>query len=84
MGLDPDEVQTRVQRQAMQTFLTGDGAGAYYEGLRSGGNLSEMRWARWNTMRWKTCSLLPQQDRLVLRIASRPTGAGSGWMWRSR
>ena len=43
MGLDPDEVQTQVQRQAMQTFDREMAQGAYYEGLRSGGNLSEMR-----------------------------------------
>ena len=43
MGLDPDEVQAQVQRQAMQTFDREMAQGAYYEGLRSGGNLSEMR-----------------------------------------
>ena len=43
MGLDPDEVQAQMQRQAMQTFDREMAQGAYYEGLRSGGNLSEMR-----------------------------------------
>ena len=43
MGLDPDEVQTQVQRQAMQAFDREMAQGAYYEGLRLGGELSQMR-----------------------------------------
>ena len=39
MGLDPDEVQAQVQRQAMQTFDREMAQGAYYEGLRLGGEL---------------------------------------------
>ena len=68
MGLDPDEVQTQVQRQAMQTFDREMAQGAYYEGLRSGGNLSEMRMRtlEYNELE-NLCLLLPQQDRLVLR-----------------
>ena len=68
MGLDPDEVQTQVQRQAMQTFDREMAQGAYYEGLRSGGNLSEMRMGtlEYNELE-NLCLLLPQQDRLVLR-----------------
>ena len=68
MGLDPDEVQTQVQRQAMQTFDREMAQGAYYEGLRSGGNLSEMRMGtlEYNALE-NLCLLLPQQDRLVLR-----------------
>lgn len=43
MGLDPDAVQQQMLREAMQTFDRDMAQGAYYEGLRSGGNLSEMR-----------------------------------------
>ena len=68
MGLDPDEVQQQVQRQAMQAFDREMAQGAYYEGLRSGGNLSEMRMGtlEYNALE-NLCLLLPQQDRLVLR-----------------
>ena len=68
MGLDPDEVQTQVQRQAMQTFDREMAQGAYYEGLRSGGNLSEMRMGtlEYNELE-NLCLLLPEQDQLVLR-----------------
>ena len=68
MGLDPDEVQQQVQRQAMQAFDREMAQGAYYEGLRSGGNLSEMRMGtlEYNELE-NLCLLLPQQDRLVLR-----------------
>ena len=68
MGLDPDTVQAQVQRQAMQTFDREMAQGAYYEGLRSGGNLSEMRMGtlEYNELE-NLCLLLPQQDQLVLR-----------------
>ena len=68
MGLDPDIVQQQVQRQAMQAFDREMAQGAYYEGLRSGGNLSEMRMGtlEYNALE-NLCLLLPQQDRLVLR-----------------
>ena len=68
MGLDPDEVQAQVQQQAMQTFDREMAQGAYYEGLRSGGNLSEMRMGtlEYNELE-NLCLLLPEQDRLVLR-----------------
>ena len=68
MELDPDEVQSQVQRQAMQAFDREMAQGAYYEGLRSGGNLSEMRMGtlEYNELE-NLCLLLPQQDRLVLR-----------------
>ena len=68
MGLDSDEVQAQVQRQAMQTFDREMAQGAYYEGLRSGGNLSEMRMGtlEYNELE-NLCLLLPEQDRLVLR-----------------
>ena len=68
MGLDPDEVQQQVQRQAMQAFDREMAQGAYYEGLRSGGNLSEMRMGtlEYNELE-NLCLLLPEQDQLVLR-----------------
>ena len=68
MGLDPGEVQQQVQRQAMQAFDREMAQGAYYEGLRLGGNLSEMRMGtlEYNALE-NLCLLLPQQDRLVLR-----------------
>ena len=68
MGLDPDEVQAQVQRQAMQAFDREMAQGAYYEGLRLGGELSQMRM---DTLEYNglenLCLLLPEQDQLVLR-----------------
>ena len=77
MGLDPDEVQAQVQRQAMQAFDREMAQGAYYEGLRSGGNLSEMRMGtlEYNELE-NLCLLLPQQDQLVLRGKY---GCEEGW-----
>ena len=68
MGLDPDEVQAQVQRQAMQTFDREMALGGYYEGLRSGGELSQMRMdtLEYNELE-NLCLLLPEQDQLVLR-----------------
>ena len=68
MGLDPDTVQEQVQRQAMQAFDREMAQGAYYEGLRSGGELSQMRMdtLEYNELE-NLCLLLPQQDQLVLR-----------------
>ena len=68
MGLDPDEVQTQVQRQAMQAFDREMAQGAYYEGLRLGGELSQMRMdtLEYNELE-NLCLLLPEQDQLVLR-----------------
>ena len=56
MGLDPDTVQEQVQRLAMQAFDREMALGAYYEGLRLGGELSQMRMDTLNTMNWKTCA----------------------------
>ena len=68
MGLDPDEVQTQVQRKAMQAFDREMAQGAYYEGLRLGGELSQMRMDTLeDTALENLCLLLPQQDQLVLR-----------------
>ena len=68
MGLDPDEVQAQVQRQAMQAFDREMAQGGYYEGLRLGGELSQMRMdtLEYNELE-NLCLLLPQQDQLVLR-----------------
>lgn len=68
MGLDPDTVQEQVQRQAMQAFDREMAQGAYYEGLRLGGELSQMRMdtLEYNELE-NLCLLLPQQDQLVLR-----------------
>ena len=79
MGLDPDEVQTQVYRQAMQAFDREMAQGAYYEGLRSGGNLASMRMNTLeNNQLEDLCLLLPEQNRLVLRGGCSST-AGSGW-----
>ena len=68
MSLDPDEVQQQVQRQAMQAFDREMALGGYYEGLRSSGELSQMRMdtLEYNELE-NLCLLLPQQDQLVLR-----------------
>ena len=68
MGLNPDEVQQQVQRQAMQAFDREMAQGAYYEGLRLGGELSQMRMdtLEYNELE-NLCLLLPEQDQLVLR-----------------
>ena len=68
MGLDPDEVQEQVQRLAMQAFDREMAQGAYYEGLRLGGELSQMRMdtLEYNELE-NLCLLLPEQDQLVLR-----------------
>ena len=68
MGLDPDTVQQQMQRQAMQTFDREMAQGAYYEGLRLGGELSQMRMdtLEYNELE-NLCLLLPEQNQLVLR-----------------
>ena len=68
MGLDPDTVQQQMQRQAMQAFDREMAQGAYYEGLRLGGELSQMRMdtLEYNELE-NLCLLLPEQDQLVLR-----------------
>ena len=68
MGLDPDTVQQQVQRQAMQAFDRDMAQGDYYEGLRLGGELSQMRMdvLEDNALE-KLCLLLPEQNQLMLR-----------------
>lgn len=68
MDLDPDTVQQQVQRQTMQTFDRDMAQGGYYEGLRLGGELSQMRMdVLEDTALEKLCLLLPEQNQLVLR-----------------
>ena len=69
MGLDPDEVQQQVQRQVMQAFDREMAQGAYYEGLRLGGELSQMRMdtLEYNELE-NLCLLLLEQNQLVLRV----------------
>ena len=69
MGLEPDEVQAQVQRQAMQAFDRDMAQGAYYDSLRLGGELSQMRMdtLEYNELE-NLCLLLPEQDQLVLRV----------------
>ena len=68
MGLDPDTVQQQMQRQAMQAFDRDMAQGAYYESLRLGGELSQMRMdtLEYNELE-NLCLLLPEQNQLVLR-----------------
>ena len=68
MGLDPDTVQAQVQRQAMQAFDREMAQGAYYDSLRLGGELSQMRMdtLEYNELE-NLCLLLPEQDQLMLR-----------------
>lgn len=68
MELDPDEVHAQVQRQAMQAFDREMAQGAYYESLRLGGELSQMRMdtLEYNELE-NLCLLLPEQNQLVLR-----------------
>ena len=68
MGLDPDAVQQQMLRGAMQTFDREMAQGAYYESLRLGGELSQMRMdtLEYNELE-NLCLLLPEQNQLVLR-----------------
>ena len=80
MGLDPDEVQQQVQRQAMQTFDREMAQGAYYESLRLGGELSQMRMdtLEYNELE-NLCLLLPEQNQLVIRSRYGHASEGGGW-----
>ena len=68
MGLDPDEVQAQVQRQAMQTFDREMAQGPYYESWRLDGDFSQMRMdtLEYNELE-NLCLLLPEQNQLVIR-----------------
>ena len=68
MGLNPDEVQTQMQRQAMQTLDREMAQGPYYESWRLDGDFSQMRMdVLEDTALEKLCLLLPEQNQLVLR-----------------
>ena len=79
MGLDPDTVQEQVQRQAMQAFDREMAQGAYYEGLRLGGELSQMRMdtLEYNELE-NLCLLLPEQNQLVIR-GRYSSASEAGW-----
>ena len=79
MGLDPDTVQQQVQRQAMQTFDREMAQGAYYESLRLGGELSQMRMdtLEYNELE-NLCLLLPEQNQLVIR-GRYSSASEAGW-----
>ena len=68
MGLNPDEVQTQMQRLAMQTLDREMAQGAYYENWHLDGDLSQMRMdtLEYNELE-NLCLLLPEQNQLVLR-----------------
>ena len=80
MGLDPDTVQQQVQRQAMQAFDREMAQGAYYEGLRLGGDFSQMRMDTLECNEVENlCLLLPEQNQLVIRSRYGPASEGGGW-----
>ena len=83
MGLDPDEVQTQMQRQAMQTLDREMAQGtyyAYYESWHLDGELSQMRMdtLEYNELE-NLCLLLPEQNQLVLRGRYSSVSEESGW-----
>ena len=68
MGLDPDEVQTQAQRQAMQAFDREMAQSPYYESWRLDGDFSQMRMGTLECNEVENlCLLLPEQNQLVLR-----------------
>ena len=79
MELDPDEVQAQVQRQAMQAFDREMAQSPYYESLRLGGELSQMRMdtLEYNELE-NLCLLLPEQNQLVLR-GRYSSASEAGW-----
>ena len=79
MGLDPDEVQQQMQRQAMQTFDREMAQGPYYESWRLDGDFSQMRMdtLEYNELE-NLCLLLPEQNQLVIRSRYGSASEG-GW-----
>ena len=68
MGLDPDEVQTQAQRQAMQAFDREMAQSPYYESWRLDGDFSQMRMGTLECNEVENlCLLLPEQNQLVIR-----------------
>ena len=80
MGLDPDEVQTQAQRQAMQAFDREMAQSPYYESWRLDGELSQMRMdtLEYNELE-NLCLLLPEQNQLVIRSRYGHASEGGGW-----
>ena len=79
MGLDPDEVQTQAQRQAMQTFDREMAQGPYYESWRLDGDFSQMRMDTLECNEVENlCLLLPEQNQLVIRSRYGSASEG-GW-----
>ena len=79
MGLDPDEVQTQVQRQAMQTFDREMAQSPYYESWRLDGDFSQMRMDTLESNEVENlCLLLPEQNQLVIRSRYGSASEG-GW-----
>ena len=79
MGLDPDEVQKQVQRQAMQTFDREMAQGPYYESWRLDGDFSQMRMGTLECNEVENlCLLLPEQNQLVIRSRYGSASEG-GW-----
>ena len=79
MGLDPDEVQTQAQRQAMQAFDREMAQSPYYESWRLDGDFSQMRMDTLECNEVENlCLLLPEQNQLVLRGRYGPASEGGG------
>ena len=80
MGLDPDEVQTQMQRQAMQAFDREMAQSPYYESWRLDGDFSQMRMDTLECNEVENlCLLLPEQNQLVIRSRYGPASEGGGW-----
>ena len=80
MGLDPDEVQTQAQRQAMQAFDREMAQSPYYESWRLDGDFSQMRMDTLECNEVENlCLLLPEQNQLVIRSRYGPASEGGGW-----
>lgn len=80
MGLDPDEVQTQMQRQAMQAFDREMAQSPYYESWCLDGDFSQMRMDTLECNEVENlCLLLPEQNQLVIRSRYGPASEGGGW-----
>ena len=79
MGLNPDEVQTQMQRQAMQTLDREMAQSPYYESWRLDGDFSQMRMDTLECNELENlCLLLPEQNQLVIRSRYGSASEG-GW-----
>ena len=79
MGLDPDEVQTQAQRQAMQAFDREMAQSPYYESWRLDGDFSQMRMGTLECNEVENlCLLLPEQNQLVIRSRYGHASEGGG------